>query len=267
MSAARSALPRTSSTASAACSRACAADSRSANGCANMASIRTARVLHRLFALASEIHGFPRHLSQHVGGFVISEKPLHHLVPVENAAMPNRTIIQWDKDDLETMKLLKVDCLALGMLTCLRKCLDLLHAHGLWNAPTIGPKPSLVDIPAHDDEHVYDDDLQGGHGRRVPDRIARADVDAAAPEAALFLRSRRRDRDRAARPDPGQHGSSLPAPQAGTGSDRLSAIEIRTRFGNRRVARQGCARTHARRADLPGTGDEADPGRRRFHAR
>ncbi|MEP7098711.1 MAG: error-prone DNA polymerase, partial [Dokdonella sp.] len=114
-----------------------------------------ARVLNRLFALTSEIHGFPRHLSQHVGGFVISEKPLHHLVPVENAAMPNRTIIQWDKDDLETMKLLKVDCLALGMLTCLRKCLDLLHAHGLWNLPSLGAKPSLVDIPAHDDEHVY----------------------------------------------------------------------------------------------------------------
>ena len=114
------------------------------------------RVLHRLFALASEIHGFPRHLSQHVGGFVISEQPLHHLVPVENAAMPDRTIIQWDKDDLETMKLLKVDCLALGMLTCLRKCLDLLHAHGLWKWPSLAASPSLVDIPPHDDSDVYD---------------------------------------------------------------------------------------------------------------
>ncbi len=93
----------------------------------------SSRVLHRLFALAGEIYGFPRHLSQHVGGFVISEQPLHHLVPVENAAMPDRTIIQWDKDDLEEMKLLKVDCLALGMLTCLHKCFDLLHAHGLWS--------------------------------------------------------------------------------------------------------------------------------------
>ena len=82
--------------------------------------------------LSAELYGFPRHLSQHVGGFVISEQPLHHLVPVENAAMPDRTIIQWDKDDLEEMKLLKVDCLALGMLTCLRKCFDLLHEHGLW---------------------------------------------------------------------------------------------------------------------------------------
>ncbi|HET7923712.1 MAG TPA: error-prone DNA polymerase, partial [Rhodanobacteraceae bacterium] len=85
--------------------------------------------LGKLFALAGELIGFPRHLSQHVGGFVISEHPLHTLVPIENAAMPERTIIQWDKDDLESMRLLKVDCLALGMLTCLRKCFDLLRAH------------------------------------------------------------------------------------------------------------------------------------------
>jgi len=87
------------------------------------------RTLIKLFALAEQLLGFPRHLSQHVGGFVISEHPLHTLVPVENAAMADRTIIQWDKDDLETMKLLKVDCLALGMLTCLRKCFDLLRKH------------------------------------------------------------------------------------------------------------------------------------------
>jgi len=112
-------------------------------------------ILKKLFALAGELRGFPRHLSQHVGGFVISEQPLHHLVPVENAAMPGRTIIQWDKDDLETMKLLKVDVLALGMLTCIRKCLDLLHEHGLWRHPYNGARPLLHDIPAHDDDHVY----------------------------------------------------------------------------------------------------------------
>ncbi len=76
-----------------------------------------------------ELLDAPRHLSQHTGGFVISEQPLHHLVPVENAAMPERTIIQWDKDDLETLGLLKVDCLALGMLTCVSKCLELLRRH------------------------------------------------------------------------------------------------------------------------------------------
>ncbi len=84
--------------------------------------------MRRLVALVGELLGMPRHLSQHVGGFVIAEQPLHTLVPVENAAMPDRTIIQWDKDDLDTLGLLKVDCLALGMLTCVRKCLDLLRA-------------------------------------------------------------------------------------------------------------------------------------------
>ncbi|MEZ9409929.1 error-prone DNA polymerase [Vibrio lentus] len=80
--------------------------------------------------LVSEIIGFPRHLSQHVGGFVISSGPLYELVPVENAAMHDRTIIQWDKDDLETLGLLKVDVLALGMLSAIRKCFDLIkHFH------------------------------------------------------------------------------------------------------------------------------------------
>jgi len=85
-------------------------------------------LMQRLVALVTELLGMPRHLSQHVGGFVIAEQPLYTLVPVENAAMPDRTIIQWDKDDLDTLGLLKVDCLALGMLTCVRKCLDLLRA-------------------------------------------------------------------------------------------------------------------------------------------
>jgi error-prone DNA polymerase len=71
--------------------------------------------------------GFPRHLSQHVGGFVISRGPLAELVPIENAAMPERTVIQWDKDDLEALGLLKVDVLALGMLSAIRKALDLIN--------------------------------------------------------------------------------------------------------------------------------------------
>ncbi len=81
-------------------------------------------------ALTRELLGFPRHLSQHVGGMVISDQPLHHLVPVENAAMADRTIIQWDKDDLESMGMLKVDCLALGMLTVIRKAMDMVNQWG-----------------------------------------------------------------------------------------------------------------------------------------
>jgi len=79
--------------------------------------------------LVDEIMGFPRHLSQHVGGFIISSGPLYELVPIENASMPDRTVIQWDKDDLETLKLLKVDVLALGMLSAIRKCFDLICQH------------------------------------------------------------------------------------------------------------------------------------------
>ncbi|WP_028772711.1 error-prone DNA polymerase [Shewanella waksmanii] len=79
-----------------------------------------------LLPLVEEILGFPRHLSQHVGGFIISAGPLSELVPIENAAMQDRTVIQWDKDDLESLGLLKVDVLALGMLTAIRKCFSLL---------------------------------------------------------------------------------------------------------------------------------------------
>jgi error-prone DNA polymerase len=78
-----------------------------------------------LIGLVQELVGFPRHLSQHVGGLVITQHPLCELVPIENAAMPDRTVVQWDKDDLDTLGILKVDCLALGMLTVIRKCFDL----------------------------------------------------------------------------------------------------------------------------------------------
>jgi error-prone DNA polymerase len=86
-------------------------------------------LVRRVMAVTDMLEGHPRHLSQHVGGFIISDAPLWHLVPVENAAMDARTVIQWEKDDLEALGLLKVDCLALGMLTCIRKALDLVRAH------------------------------------------------------------------------------------------------------------------------------------------
>jgi error-prone DNA polymerase len=82
-----------------------------------------------LMHLSREILGFPRHRSQHVGGFVITRGPLADLVPVENAAMPDRTVIEWDKDDIDAMGMLKVDVLGLGMLTCVRKCFDTLNLH------------------------------------------------------------------------------------------------------------------------------------------
>ncbi|WP_259699126.1 error-prone DNA polymerase, partial [Pseudomonas chlororaphis] len=98
-------------------------------------------VLRRVLSLTGQLIGFPRHLSQHPGGFVISEQPLDTLVPVENAAMAERTIIQWDKDDLDAVGLLKVDVLALGMLSAIRRCFDLVRGYRgqQWTLATIPP--------------------------------------------------------------------------------------------------------------------------------
>jgi error-prone DNA polymerase len=100
-------------------------------------------VIERLLALSAALIGFPRHLSQHVGGFVISRGPLAELVPMENAAMPERSVIQWDKDDLEALGLLKVDVLALGMLTAIRRALEFVSAQR-------GTPFTLADVPPED---------------------------------------------------------------------------------------------------------------------
>ncbi len=99
----------------------------------------------QFFRFFNEILGFPRHLSQHVGGFIISSGPLTQLVPIENASMPERTVIQWDKEDIETLGLLKIDVLALGMLTAIRKTLDLCYSSGQVSSPLTVQK-----IPAED---------------------------------------------------------------------------------------------------------------------
>jgi len=106
-------------------------------------------VLRRLIALAGKLLGFPRHLSQHVGGFVIARDLLERMVPVENAAMVDRTVIQWDKDDLDAMGLLKVDCLALGMLSAIRRTFDLMngfypHLGGRFGIASIRPEDPRV---------------------------------------------------------------------------------------------------------------------------
>jgi error-prone DNA polymerase len=86
----------------------------------------TDRTVKMIIALSTELLGFPRHLSQHVGGLVMTRTPLCELVPIENASMPNRTVIEWDKDDIDTLGILKVDVLALGMLTCISKAFKLI---------------------------------------------------------------------------------------------------------------------------------------------
>lgn len=103
---------------------------------------RTGNRLLLFKKLVNELLGFPRHLSQHVGGFVISQGLLADLVPIENAAMPDRTVIQWDKDDLESLGLMKVDILSLGMLSAIRRCLG--------NLSTPNKAFTLADIPRED---------------------------------------------------------------------------------------------------------------------
>ncbi|MBM4221494.1 MAG: DNA polymerase III subunit alpha, partial [Gammaproteobacteria bacterium] len=100
-------------------------------------------VIQRLISLVGELNGFPRHLSQHVGGFVISGDPLSRLVPVENAAMAERTVIQWDKDDLDELGLLKVDVLSLGMLSAIRRSFALIRGYS-------GRELGLHTVPAED---------------------------------------------------------------------------------------------------------------------
>jgi error-prone DNA polymerase len=99
-------------------------------------------------ALATELIEFPRHLSQHVGGYVLTQDRLDTYVPIGNAAMDDRTFIEWDKDDVDALNMMKVDVLALGMLTCIRKCFDLVAHHK-------GKRYELSDIKSKDDDEVY----------------------------------------------------------------------------------------------------------------
>ncbi|PZQ10379.1 MAG: error-prone DNA polymerase [Ancylobacter novellus] len=101
--------------------------------------------IRRALDLARRLLGFPRHLSQHVGGFVLTRGRLDETVPIGNAAMADRTFIEWDKDDIDELGLMKVDVLALGMLTCIRKAFDLIHEHE-------GERLDLAAIPQNDGE-------------------------------------------------------------------------------------------------------------------
>lgn len=105
--------------------------------------------LMQCIGLANLLQGFPRHLSQHVGGFVITREKLHDVVPIQNAAMDDRTVVEWNKDDLEDLEILKVDLLGLGMLTCLKKAMDLAKAH------YPGAKTVKLDSSDTKDDRVY----------------------------------------------------------------------------------------------------------------
>ncbi|MDR6495611.1 hypothetical protein J2797_005535 [Paraburkholderia terricola] len=193
---------------------------------------------------AALLVGFPRHLLQHSGGFVISRSKLSRLVPIENPAMADRSIIQWDgryrgawpAEDRRART-----GHAVGHPSRTRH-----HFRKTWRA---------IRAAGHScrrSRHLRDD-LSLRYGRRIPDRIARADEHAAPSAAALLLRSSDRGGDRASGPGTGRHGASLPAPAAGTGARHLSES-----------ADGAGALAHARRTDLPGAGDAGRDARGRI---
>ena len=203
-------------------------------------------IARRCSTYASEIIGFPRHLSQHVGGFVITRDRLDEIVPDRaRRRWTSRTMVEWDKDDLDALGILKVDILALGMLTCLRQPSSCCEQH--YDART-NERSTLATIPKEDGRGLRHD-LPRRHARRLPDREPRADVDAAAPQAARILRSRHRGGDRPPRPDPGRHGASLSAPAAGQGEDpTIRSTELEA---GARSARWACRCSRSRRCRSP----------------
>ena len=172
--------------------------------------------LRKTIEIARELMGFPRHLSQHVGGFVITRDQLDFLVPISNAAMEDRTVIEWDKNDIDALEILKVDVLALGMLTCIRRAFDMMHVHYGMDLTL----PGILDEEREDltSPLPWDDRPSS----RVYKMTHRADtlgvfqIESRAQMSMLprlqaegVLRPRHRGRDRPSRPDPGRHGPSL----------------------------------------------------------
>ena len=170
--------------------------------------------------LTRQLIGTPRHLSQHPGGFVLTHDRLDDLVPIEPAAMEDRWVIEWEKDDLEELKIMKLDVLGLGMLGCMRRAFDLLDAHKGQRLDLASPE--MQDGRSESLRH----DLRGRHDRHLPDRKPGADVDAAASQAAGLLRHRHPGRDRPARADPGQYGPSLSAAARRQGETGISQPEL-----------------------------------------
>ncbi len=198
--------------------------------------------------LASELIGAPRHLSQHPGGFVLTQDRLDDLVPIEPAAMENRQVIEWDKNDIDTLKFMKVDVLGLGMLGCMRRAFDLLREHK-------GETRDIATIPL-DDEPTY-------AMIRKADTIGTFQIESRAQMAMLprlkpakLLRPRHPGRDRPAGADPGRHGASLSAPPDGRETAGLSPAGAEAR-----------SREDPRRAAVPGAGHAGGDRMRGLHAR
>ena len=203
---------------------------------------------HLLPLLLRHIDGCPRHLSIHSGGMLITGAPLDAIVPLEPATMPGRFVCQWDKESVEDAGLIKIDLLALRTLGLVSEALGYLADDRRAPCPTwtrcrSTTRPSTACC------------TRRRHHRRLPGGEPRPAADVAAPQADLLRGHRRRGGHRAARPDPGRRGASLPAPARRRGAGELSASQPGA----------GAARD-AGRAALPGAGDPGGGGRGRFCA-
>ena len=204
-------------------------------------------LLARVLALTRELIGFPRHLSQHTGGFVISRGPLEELVPIENAAMPERTVIQWDKDDLDELGLLKVDVLGLGMLSAIQKALAHVSARR-------GRPFCMSDIPP-EDPAVYEMICRA-------DTIGVFQIESRAQMAMLPRLAPRCYYDlviEVAIVRPGPIQGQMVHPYLRRRSKQEPVVYPGPGSAER-------ARAHARRADLPGAGHAARDRRGGLHA-
>ncbi len=206
---------------------------------------------------ANQIMGFPRHLSQHVGGFVLTDDALNTLVPIGPAAMDDRYFIEWDKDDLDTMRLMKVDVLALGMLTCIRKAFDLFHKHEPQKK-----RFTLANVPREQPE-VYDMLCKA-------DAIGVFQVESRAQMNMLPRLKPRKFYDivvevAIVRPGPiqGRHGASLPQAPQRHRKGRISRAASRSRPARRTLPG---AEGDDGRAAVPGAGDAHGDRGREVHA-
>ena len=194
--------------------------------------------------LATELIEFPRHLSQHVGGYVLTQDRLDTYVPIGNAAMDDRTFIEWDKDDVDALSMMKVDVLALGMLTCIRKCFDLIADHK-------GERWELATVP-QDDKPVYDMLCRG-------ESLGVFQVESRAQMNMLPRLKPRTFYDLVievaiVRPGPIQGDMVHPYLRRRNGIEKVSYPSPSPEHGDTGRTLQGAAQD-ARRAAVPGTGD------------
>ena len=177
---------------------------------------------YQLFArLWCEMQDLPRHLGQHSGGMVVCQGRLDEVVPLENASMPGRVVVQWDKDDCADLGIVKVDLLGLGMMAVLEEALDIVNGTGQGQGTRRLDSKRRSEVRRLSKFEVRSgpsaprrsgglrDAAAGRHGRRVPGGVASADGDAAAAQAQALLRSRRGSGDHPARADRRQDGASL----------------------------------------------------------